>query len=230
MRPHPRAFSLIELLVIIGIIAILLGLLLPVLSQSRRSARSLQCKANLRDLGHALQMYANINSGWYFPVGFDPDGGDFMSDAFGTRVPPHERWPATVFKVKVPSPMPYDSAAYDQSVYDPESFPAAPFTPPVLVCPADVEPFEAHSYVVNGHIADYRHRTGGTGLGGRSASDVILGGEKRSSERDYYMQAEDFSRVVEQHNGVFEPARILQKRFKAIRFHTFSPQRHTQRN
>ena len=56
MQLRSRAFSLIELLVIIGIIAVLLGLLMPALSASRRSARSLQCKSNLRELGHALQM------------------------------------------------------------------------------------------------------------------------------------------------------------------------------
>jgi prepilin-type N-terminal cleavage/methylation domain-containing protein len=192
-----RAFSLIELLVVIGIIAVLLGLILPAISQSRHSARSLQCKSNLRELGHALQMYANINNGWFYPVGYEPVSGDFMSDAFGTRVPPHERWPMTVFKIRMPNPMPYDPGAYEQAVYDPQAFPAAPFTPGVLVCPADVEPYEAHSYVVNGHIADYRQCTGGTGLGGKSGSNIILAGEKRNDQRDYYMQAEDFSRVVE---------------------------------
>jgi prepilin-type processing-associated H-X9-DG protein len=192
-----RAFSIIELLVVIGVIAVFLGLLVPALSPSRRSARSLQCKSNLRELGHALRMYANVNNGWFYPVGYEPFSGDFMSDAFGTRVPPHERWPMTVFKVRAPNPLPYNPAAYDQSDYDPQAFPAAPFTPAVLVCPADVDPEEAHSYVVNGHIADYRHRTGGTGLGGKSGSSVILAGEKRSWERDYYMQSEDFARVVE---------------------------------
>ncbi len=193
----PRAFSIIELLVVIGIIAVLLGLILPALSQSRRAARALQCKSNLRQLGHALQMYANVYNGWFYPVGYEPVTGQFMPDAFGTRVPPHERWPMTVFKLGMPNPMPYDPAAYDESIYDPQSFPAAPFTPAVLVCPADVEPCEAHSYVVNGHIADHRYRTGGSGLGGKSASSVILAGEKYSDERNYYMQHADFGRVVE---------------------------------
>jgi prepilin-type processing-associated H-X9-DG protein len=117
-----------------------------------------------------------------------------MSDKFG----PHERWPMRVFKVGcVRSELPYNPAAYDQAAYEPEAFPAAPFTPPVLVCPADVEPYEAHSYVLNGHIADHRNRTGGTGVGGKSASAVIVAGEKYSDERDYYMQHADFVRVVE---------------------------------
>jgi len=196
-RERRRAFSIIELLVVIGIIAILLGLFLPALSQSRRAAKSLQCKSNLRELGHALQTYANVNNGWFYPVGYEPYSGDFMPDAFGTRVAPHERWPVTVFKIKMPSPMPYNPAAYDQSPYDPQAFPAAPFTQAVLVCPSDVEPYEAHSYVVNGHIAEHRNRVGGTGLGGKSGSNIILAGEKRSDERDYYMQSEDFARVVE---------------------------------
>ncbi|MGD0139070.1 MAG: type II secretion system protein [Tepidisphaeraceae bacterium] len=58
-------FSLLELLVVIGIIAVLLGLLLPALTRSRRAANGVVCASNLRQLGNALQMYANDNNGWY---------------------------------------------------------------------------------------------------------------------------------------------------------------------
>lgn len=197
MHALRRGFSLIELLVVIGLIAVLLGLLMPALSHSRRSARALQCKSNLRQLGHALHMYRNDHNGWFYPIGYDPYTGEFRSDAFGTSVPPHERWPMKTFKVRFPSPMPYDPAAYTQEPYDPDGFPATPFTPEVLRCPADVEPYDAHSYCLNGHIADYRNRTRGTGLGGKSASDIVLAGEKFTFQRDYYMQSEDFARVVE---------------------------------
>ena len=58
-----RAFSLIELLVSIGIIAVLLGILLPTLSRARTTSRRLMCLSNLHQLGIAIHNYANENNG-----------------------------------------------------------------------------------------------------------------------------------------------------------------------
>jgi prepilin-type processing-associated H-X9-DG protein len=55
------AFTLLELLTVIGVLAVLAGLLLPVLSNSRRAANSVRCKSNLRQLGLALRMYIDEN-------------------------------------------------------------------------------------------------------------------------------------------------------------------------
>ncbi len=57
-----KGFTLIELLVVIAIIGILAGILLPVLSRARESARKTQCMSNLRQVGMGLIMYANENS------------------------------------------------------------------------------------------------------------------------------------------------------------------------
>src|SRR5206468_11754315 len=96
--PHPRrGFSLIELLVIIGIITILLALLFPALSQSWAAARMVNCQSNMRQLGLALFMYAKDNNGWLIPVDNDPTGEGGVR-GFGTMVPPKERWPVKVFK------------------------------------------------------------------------------------------------------------------------------------
>jgi prepilin-type N-terminal cleavage/methylation domain-containing protein/prepilin-type processing-associated H-X9-DG protein len=63
-KRQTRGFTLVELLVVIGIIVLLIGMLMPALSGAREKANRTKCLANLRTLGQAMVMYASDSKSW----------------------------------------------------------------------------------------------------------------------------------------------------------------------
>jgi prepilin-type N-terminal cleavage/methylation domain-containing protein len=84
-------FTLVELLVVIGIIALLVSILLPSLGAAREQARTIKCLANLRSIGQAINAYAAQHQGALVPcdvedntVPPDPTNGYAVSESWAT--------------------------------------------------------------------------------------------------------------------------------------------------
>ena len=90
-----RAFTLVELLVVIGIIAVLIALLLPTLRGARAQAQAVACQSNLRQIYTAVQMYAGDNRGWFpGPILTFPrsSGSGFRTPTWNHFLFPYKTW------------------------------------------------------------------------------------------------------------------------------------------
>ena len=84
---RPGAFTLVELLVVIGIIATLVAILLPTLGRAREAARAANCLSNLRQINTAFMLFAHDNKGYLPQVGGSGTSSDnFVINGTNTRV------------------------------------------------------------------------------------------------------------------------------------------------
>lgn len=99
---RPRAFTLVELLVVISIIAVLVAILIPSLSRVRAQAKGTLCLAHLRELSHGWHMYADDNGDVCLPGRFANLGGGAANPAnwydVGNGKKTRPRWVATMGK------------------------------------------------------------------------------------------------------------------------------------
>lgn len=209
-----RGFTLVELLVVIGIIAVLISILLPSLAKAREQANLVKCMSNLRQVSMAMLLYANDNHNYLWPG--ETPGWDWNNNQNTNPA-------STTVDSKNP---PGDS----QATRIPELWTNAIWgkpNPPELMCPNDdgmvpdnFDPRIWHSFMLNGHLTEaekdpndpsrtiYRkfNRFGldSGGLRGAAAQTVIVMGEKKLSECDYNLAGSEYAegKVDEYKHGI----------------------------
>jgi prepilin-type N-terminal cleavage/methylation domain-containing protein len=145
-----RGFTLVELLVVIGIIALLISILLPSLSKARESANQIKCVSNLRSLYQATLLYANGSKGWMMPA-----------TAAGSSTAEGNWWGISLLGPQFGYDGDTKSAAQQAEIGERVA--------KMLDCPtSDKDPSAAYKadYIYNGWMGDFRAYTGNAAYAG----------------------------------------------------------------
>lgn len=183
-RCRLRAFTLVELLVVIGIIALLMAILLPALNAAKQQANMAKCAANLRTIGQWTHMYANDHKGkvpldyWYDAQ--YKEGHIFWAESYMLYFGKQRKWKATF-------PVAHDGARDKKLVADLALTPA-------FQCPNFPNEQQPVDYAINGWA-------GGGGSTGMLAivkfkrgGDIVYMTEKNENGQvDYFGTADIFT-------------------------------------
>jgi prepilin-type N-terminal cleavage/methylation domain-containing protein/prepilin-type processing-associated H-X9-DG protein len=142
-----RGFTLVELLVVIGIIALLISILLPALNKAREASRVAACLSNLRQLGNIHATYVAENKGYIIPC----DIGDWMTAPGANGYGILDSWETILVAGKY--------LPYPQTVAN-----APPSESNALFCPSALQEFIANSSITSGLPTSRTHAEGAKGV------------------------------------------------------------------
>lgn len=144
MTQRKPAFTLLELLVVIALLALLISILLPSLSAARRSAKANACLAHLKGIGHGFEIYLNENEDRFPPAQLlwaSPGTSEPYINGF-QRLWPRWQWFIETDAGPVINPVPYQARIRqvgffdDQSIASPSGKSGTTMTNDVFTCPS----------------------------------------------------------------------------------------------